>query len=57
MPAVLLSVKEILLEIGFIEKMRTTYGNKKVYQTLFHYSHYAKAAKLIGGIELENSFD
>ena len=28
-------VKEMLLEIGFIEEMRTTWGNKKVPQTFF----------------------
>ena len=30
--------KELLLEIGYIEQMRTTRGNKEVLQTLFDYS-------------------
>ena len=30
--------KEILPEIGFIEEMRTTSGNKEVLQTFFHNS-------------------
>ena len=29
-------MKEILLEIGFIEEMRTIRGNKKLTQTFFH---------------------
>ena len=33
-------ILEVLLEIGFIKEMRTTWGNKKVPQTLFHYSAY-----------------
>ena len=30
--------KELLLEIGYIEQMRTTRGNKEVPQTLFDYT-------------------
>ena len=33
-------LKEILLEIGFIEEMRTTWGNKEVPQSLNHDSSY-----------------
>ena len=29
-------IKEILLEIGFIDKMRTTWGNKEAPHTFFH---------------------
>ena len=32
--------REILLEIGFIEEMRTTGDNKEVSQTFFHISPY-----------------
>ena len=35
-------VKEILLEIGFTEEMRTTWGGKKVLHTLVHYSAYPR---------------
>ena len=31
-------LKELLLEIGYIEQMRATRGNKEVPQTLFDYS-------------------
>ena len=34
--------QEILFEIGFIEEMRTTCGNKEVPQTFFHYSEFLK---------------
>ena len=30
--------KELLLEISYIEQMRTTRGNKEVPETLLHYS-------------------
>ena len=40
--AVELLLKGILLEIGFIEETRTTWGNKKMLQTLFHYSSYSR---------------
>ena len=34
------TLKLILLKIGFIEKVRNTWGNKEVLQILFLYSHY-----------------
>ena len=34
--------QEILFEIGFIEEMRTTCGNKEMPQTFFHNFHNAK---------------
>ena len=34
--------KEILLEIGFIEEMRTTWEYKEVPQTFFHYWRYLR---------------
>ena len=36
------SIKEILLEIGFIEEIRTTSGNKEVPQILIHVSLYTR---------------
>ena len=39
--------KEILLEIGFIEEMRTTSGNEEVPQTFFHNSLYLQKYDLI----------
>ena len=38
---------KILLEIGFIEEMRTTRGNKEVPQTFFHISHSSRKIILI----------
>ena len=29
-------IKETLLEIGYIEELRTTWGNKEMLQTFFH---------------------
>ena len=40
-------VKEILLEIGFIEEMRTIWGNKEVPQTFFHNFLYLRKYNLI----------
>ena len=40
-------VKEILLEIGFIEEMRTIRGNKEVPQTFFHNFFYFRKYDLI----------
>ena len=37
----------MLLEIGFIEDMRTTLGNKEVPQTFFHNSFYSRKYNLI----------
>ena len=39
--------KEILLEIGFIEEMRTIWGNKEVPQTFFHNFLYLRKYDLI----------
>ena len=36
-----------MLEIGFIEQMRTTWGNKKVSQTFFHNSPYSRKYNII----------
>ena len=41
------NLKEIVLEIGFIEEMRITWGNTKVPKTLFHYSSYSLKSDLI----------
>ena len=40
-------LEEILLEIGFIEEMRTTWGYKEVPQTFFHNSPYLRKYDLI----------
>ena len=40
-------VEEILLEIGFVEEMRTIWGNKKVPQTFFHNFLYLRKYDLI----------
>ena len=40
-------VKKILLEIGFIEETRTTWGNKKVPQTFFQNFLYLQKNNLI----------
>ena len=39
-------LKAILLEISFIEEMRTTWGNKDVPQTFFHYFLYSQKYNL-----------
>ena len=41
-----LVVKEVLLEIGFIEEMRTIWSNKEVPQTFFHNSLYFRESDL-----------
>ena len=38
--------QEILYEIGFIEEMRTTCGNKEVPQTFFHNSEFLLFRKI-----------
>ena len=40
-------LKEILLEIGFIEDMRANWGNEEVPQTFFHNSPYSRKYVLI----------
>ena len=40
-------IKEKLLETGFIEKMRTIWGNKEVSQTFFNNSLYSRKYDLI----------
>ena len=40
-------IKEILLEIGFIEEIRTTWGNEEVPQNFFHNSLYSRKYDLI----------
>ena len=40
-------IKEILLEIGLIEEMRTTWGNKKVPHTFFHNFPYLQKCDII----------
>ena len=40
-------LKDTLLEIGFIEELRTTSGNKEVSQTCFHNSLYSQNYDLI----------
>ena len=42
-----LVVKEVLLDIGFIEEMRTTRSKKEVPQTFFHNSLYFREYDLI----------
>ena len=42
------ALKEILLKIGFIEEMRTTWGNEAVSQTFFHNSPYSRKYDFIG---------
>ena len=39
--------KQIMLESGFIEEMRTTLGNKEAIQTFFHNSPYSQKYDLI----------
>ena len=39
--------KEVLLEIGFIEEIRTTCGNKEMPQTFFHNCSYSRKYVLI----------
>ena len=40
-------VKEILLEIGFVEELRITWGNKELPQTFFHNTVYLQIYDLI----------
>ena len=40
-------VKEVQLEIGFIEEMKTIWSNKKVLQTFFHNPLYSQKCDLI----------
>ena len=40
-------ILQILLEIAFIEEMRTTWGNKEVPQTFFYNSPYSRKYELI----------
>ena len=40
-------LKEILFEIGFIDEVRTTSGNKEVPQTFFHHSPHLRKCILI----------
>ena len=40
-------VTTLLLEIGFIKEMRTTWGNQKMPQTFFHNSIYSQKYSLI----------
>ena len=42
-----LPIKEILLEIAFIEETRGTGGNKEMPQTFFHNSFYSQKYDLI----------
>ena len=42
-----MNFEEILVEISFIEKMRTTWGTKEVPQTFFHNSFYSPKYDLI----------
>ena len=42
-----LVLKEILLEIGFVEEMRTTWGNEEVPQTFSHNFPYSRKYLLI----------
>ena len=44
---VLFTIKEILLEIGFIEEMRSTKGNQEVPLIFFHNSPYSQRFGLI----------
>ena len=40
-------MKKVLLEFGFIEEMRTTRGNKEVFQTFFSNFFYLRKYDLI----------